>query len=236
MRRIMVLNTKGGCGKTTLATNLASYYAAQDKFVVLADLDPQGSSMAWHETRPEDLPSIQLIAMRNGSLRPPKNTDYLIVDTPAASYGKELISLVRRAETILIPVQPSATDMRAAAKFIQGVRALGRVSKKQVKLALVANRLRDAGAVAGALERLLSGIKISYATDETIANHTLESFLEHQKVPFIASLRDSESYWQADAEGVGIFELPGTQARRDQEDWEPLLAWLGSRRSIPKKH
>lgn len=235
MRKIMVLNTKGGSGKTTLATNLASYYAAQDKSVVLVDLDPQASSLGWLAARPEDYPPIQGLNGRNGSLRPPKQTDYLIVDTPAASYGRELTALIRRAETVLIPVQPSATDMRAAANFIRDLRAVGKVGRKQVKLALVANRLREVGALAGTLETLLGSIKIPYRSDSTEVNASLEEFLESQKVPFIASLKDSDNYLQADAQGIGIFELPSPQARNDQTDWEPLLDWLDSRRSVPKK-
>ena len=58
MRHIMVLNPKGGCGKSTLATNLASYYASQGKSVAIVDYDPQRSSLDWLEpTFPEGKPT-----------------------------------------------------------------------------------------------------------------------------------------------------------------------------------
>ncbi|MGW8248347.1 MAG: nucleotide-binding protein [Acidiferrobacterales bacterium] len=225
MRKIMVLNTKGGSGKTMLATNLAAYYAQQGKKVALADLDEQASSLAWLESRPEELPEIIGISGAEGSVRAPRDTDILILDTPAASYGKDMGALVRRAQTIIIPVQSSATDMRAAGKFVQALLEVGKVTRREVRLALVANRLRQRGA----LETLLSSIRMG---DD--ANRTLIDFLEHLKIPLIAKLEDSEAYLEADAQGKGIFELGDMKAVQQQILWRPLLEWLDSRRSIPR--
>jgi len=225
MRKIMVLNTKGGSGKTMLATNLAAYYAKQGRNVALADLDEQASSLAWLDSRPEGLPRITGISGMGGSVRPPRDTEILIFDTPAASYGKDMGALVRRAQTIIIPVQSSATDMRAAGKFVQALLEVGKVTRREVRLALVANRLRQRGA----LESLLSSIRMG---DD--ANRTLIDFLEHLKIPLVARLEDSETYTEADAQGKGIFELRDMKAVQQQILWRPLLEWLDSRRSIPR--
>lgn len=225
MRKIMVLNTKGGSGKTMLATNLAAYYAKQGKRVALADLDEQSSSLAWLESRSDDLPPITGIPGTEGPVRAPRDTDILIYDTPAASYGKDMGALVRRAQTIIIPVQSSATDMRAAGKFVQALLDVGKVMRKEVRLALVANRLRQKGA----LSALLSSIRMG---DD--ANRTLIDFLDHLKIPLIARLEDSDAYLEADAQGKGIFELGDMKAVQQQILWRPLLEWLDSRRSIPR--
>ncbi|MCG6974985.1 MAG: ParA family protein [Acidiferrobacterales bacterium] len=234
MRRVMILNAKGGAGKTMLATNLASYLTSNHKSVAIADMDPQGSSLAWLAARPEDRRPIQGIDGIDGPVRAPKHTDFLIIDTPASVYGKDLTALVRRAETILIPVQPSATDMRAAAKFIDELLDVGKISRKEVKLALVANRMREAGRTAGFMERLLQSVHIPFATQSTEINETLENFLKGMKIPLVAEIHDSESYLLADSQGLGIFELDSSDAERDVETWKPLIQWLESRRSIPR--
>ena len=110
MRKIMILNAKGGAGKTMLATNLASYFANQYRSVALADLDPQGSSLAWLAARPDNRRTIRSIDGSQGPVRVPRQTDILIFDTPAAVYGRDLTALVRRAETVLIPVQASRSE------------------------------------------------------------------------------------------------------------------------------
>ncbi|HAS28601.1 MAG TPA: hypothetical protein DCS56_00375, partial [Alcanivorax sp.] len=48
---ILVANSKGGCGKTTLATNLAAYFAHSGQAVTLLDLDPQQSATQWVRLR-----------------------------------------------------------------------------------------------------------------------------------------------------------------------------------------
>jgi len=121
MRYILILNAKGGSGKSTIATNLASYYAQQGQNVLLADYDPQGSSWDWVSSRSPAYPSIQVVAGYADPVRPKRNTDIVIMDSPAGVYGNELTKLLRRAETILIPVIPSPIDMRAAAEFIDTI-------------------------------------------------------------------------------------------------------------------
>ncbi|NIP72815.1 MAG: AAA family ATPase [Gammaproteobacteria bacterium] len=213
MRTIMVLNAKGGSGKSTIATNLASYYAAeQGARVVLADFDPQGSSSEWLVARPEDRPPIAGIRAWEEDVRPPRNTDVLILDAPSRVRGKELTAMVRRAQTILIPVLPSPIDIRAAAHFIHDLLLVGKVSRKQTRVAVIANRVRE----------------------HTIVYHDLERFLNSLRIPFVATLRDTQNYIKAAERGLGVFELAPSTAYQDLEQWEPLVRWLRSKRSRPQ--
>ncbi len=212
MRHIMVMNAKGGCGKSTLATNLAAYYASEGYETTLADYDPQRSALDWLEERPADYGAITgLAGFREGLRHLPRSTEYLIIDAPARSHGKELTELVRRAETILIPVLPSPIDMKACAVFVKELRATGKVARRQAKVAVVANRVRE----------------------NTLIFEELDEYLSHLKVPYIAALREAQNYIRAYQRGLGIHELPPYLAWPDWEQWDPLLEWLDSRRSRP---
>jgi len=234
MRKIMLLNAKGGCGKSTLATNLASYYAAQGKSVVIADFDRQGSSLEWLEARPQDRPPIRGIAAWREPLRVPRSTDYVIMDVPAGAHGADLTALVRRAQTVIVPVLPSPTDIRAAAHFIHEALLVGKIVRDETRLAVVANRVRENTSIQNTMESVLNRMSISYSTLNTQIYHNLERFLSRLRIPFIATLRESQNYLVADARGLGIFDLNRSQVERDTEQWEPLLKWLESKRSIPE--
>lgn len=212
MRTIMVLNAKGGCGKSTLITNLAGYYASQGQRVALADFDVQASSMQWLAARPETAPLIQgLPAWGDTSLRTPKEADVLLMDTPAALYRKEVGDMVRRAQSVLMPVLPSPMDIRAAARFIGDLLTVGKVSRDEVKLAVVANRVRE----------------------HTRVYHSLYKFLRTLEIPFVAVLRDSQNYIRAAERGLGVHELAPSTVEMDIKQWSPLLRWLNSKRSLP---
>jgi chromosome partitioning protein len=212
MRSIMVLNSKGGSGKSTVATNLASYYATQGNKVILVDLDPQASSLDWLSARPSGRSSISGINGALGQYRVPRNADYVIYDTPAAVQGAELSALLRRAQSIIIPVLPSPIDMRAATPLVQKVLDNNRVARKEARVALIANRCRE-----------------NYNI-----YHQLDSYLRKvRKAPFISVLRETQNYVRAAERGLGVFELPPYTVRKDLDQWDPIIRWLKSKRSQP---
>lgn len=209
----MVMNAKGGCGKSTLATSIAAYYATHwEGVVALADYDPQTSSLDWLTKRPAERdPILGINAYKDGLKHLPRNAEYLIIDPPARAHGSELTQLMRHAETVVVPVLPSPIDINAAAKFIQELLEVGKVERREVKLAVVANRVRENLLVYGELEKFLEGLK----------------------VPFLTSLRDAQNYIRAYSRGLGIHELPPYLAEPDWKQWKPLIDWLESRRSQP---
>lgn len=212
MRHIMVLNAKGGCGKSTIATNIASYFANEGASVALADYDPQRSSLDWLERRPDNRPTIAAVAAFEDGLRhAPRNVDIIVSDAPARSHGKELADLVKHAETIVVPVLPSTIDMQATSTFLKELQGVNKVERKQVKIAAIANRVRD----------------------NTLIFDDLDEYLTKARVPYIAALREAQNYVRAYTRGIGIFELPEYLAWPDWSEWEPLTAWLRSVRSQP---
>lgn len=217
MRSILILNPKGGCGKTTLATNIAGWFAMQGKKVSLADCDPQGSSTDWLAARPDYLAKIELAAMHSNELEINRDTEILVIDSPAAIHDKKLVSITRAAQTIVMPMMPSAIDVRAAERFLRELIEKRREINRKVKLATVANRVR---------EDTLSGVKLEYYLE------TLK-LPNGSKVPYITMLRASQNYVHAAEKGMTIFELAPSKTVYDREQWMPLLAWLSSARSIP---
>jgi chromosome partitioning protein len=212
MRHVMVMNSKGGCGKSTIATNLASHFAGEGYKVAIADYDPQRTSLDWLALRPEDLPRIGGVAAYDEGLRSvPRDTEILVIDAPARTHGSEMNELVRRAETILVPVLPSPIDMKACAHFMGELLELGKVQRQQARLAVVANRVRE----------------------NTLMYEELDQYLDKLKVPYLTSLRQSANYLRAFQRGMGIFELPEYLAWPDWKQWEPVTKWLGSRKSQP---
>ncbi len=212
MRHVMVMNAKGGCGKSTLATNVACHFATQGYKVALADYDPQRTSLDWLEVRPADLPRITGVAAFDEGVRGvPRDTEVLVIDAPARTHGSEMNELVRRAETILVPVLPSPIDLKACAHFMGELLELGRVQRQQARLAVVANRVRE----------------------NTLMFEELDQYLGKLKVPYLSALRQSTNYLRAFQRGMGIFELPEYLARPDWEQWAPITKWLGSKKSQP---
>jgi chromosome partitioning protein len=212
MRHILVTNAKGGCGKSTLATNLAAYLASEGFETALADFDPQGSSTDWLAQRPDDYAKITAVAGFDEGLRhAPRSAEFLIMDAPARSHGKELTELVKRAETILVPVLPSPIDMNAANRFIDELMHIQKVADKKAKVAVVANRVKE----------------------NTLIFEELDEYLSRLKVPYIATLREAQNYVRAYQRGLGIHELPPYLAWPDWEQWDPILEWLDSKRSMP---
>ena len=212
MRHIMVLNAKGGCGKSTLATNIAEYFANEGASVALADYDPQRSSLDWLERRPGDRPEITgVAAFEDGLKHVPRTVDIVVSDAPARSHGKELTELVRHAVTIVVPVLPSTIDMQATSTFLEELQKVGKIQRKQAKIGAVANRVRD----------------------NTLIYDELDEYLTRARVPYVAALREAMNYVRAYSRGLGVHELPEYLAWPDWDEWDPLASWLRSKRSQP---
>jgi chromosome partitioning protein len=218
MRSILVLNAKGGCGKTTIATNLAGYYADQGQKVSLVDFDPQGSSTDWAAARPDNRPRISAIPIYDGRRhRIPPDTEVMIMDAPASTHDKALANIMRRAQTVLIPVLPSPIDIRAAERFLVELGGIRKVLDTNVKIAAIANRVRENTRNANSLEDFLGSLKLPNG----------------KRMPFLTMLRSSKNYLDAANRGLSIFEFAPMATVRDREEWAPLVRWLGSKRSIP---
>ena len=206
MQTILCMNAKGGCGKTTIATNLATWYADDGQQVAVVDLDPQRSSVDWLEARNdyEGVPTISAVDAFSGDARPPRGTDVAIHDAPAGTFGRDITPLLRRADALLVPVLPSPIDMRAATRFIEELTRSGRVSRGQTRIALIANRVRE----------------------NTRIFRSLESFLADFDVPLLTHLRESQNYIRAAETGLGIFELAPSMVAEDVAQWDPVVEWL----------
>lgn len=205
MRTILVANPKGGSGKTTLSTNLAGYFASRGKRVMLADLDRQQSSAGWLARRPGVLPTIHGWSGGDSrkaiaELRP----HWLIMDSPAGMHGDKLSNALKRAELVVVPVQPSAFDMAATQDFIELLRSEKAVRKEKSYVAMIGMRV-DA---------------------RTRAADTLELFLETAGFPVLTFLRDTQAYVQSASDGISLFDLSPARVTRDMEQWQPLLDWL----------
>jgi len=213
MRHILVINSKGGCGKSTIATSLAAYYASEGYATALADYDRQASALTWLEQRPKDCAPIAAVpGFESGLKTVPRNADYVVIDSPAGMHGKDLTELVRKAETIVVPVLPSPIDIKAAERFVEQLLDVAKVADKKAKAALVANRVKE----------------------NTLIFEELDAVLSRLRVPYVASFREAQNYIRAYQRGLGIHELPPYLAWPDWEQWDPLIEWLDSRRSQPK--
>ena len=206
MQTILCMNAKGGCGKTTIATNLATWYADEGQRVAIMDFDPQRSSIDWLEAREDydGIPSIEGVDAFSGLARAGHGTDVAILDAPSGTHGTEVTQLLRRADALLVPMLPSPIDMRAATRFIRELLNSGRISRGQTRIGLIANRVRE----------------------NTRIFHKLEGFLSEYDIPLLTHLRESQNYIRAAETGLGVFELAPSQVAADVVQWDPVIEWL----------
>lgn len=216
---ILVANAKGGCGKTTLSTNLASRYARRGRPVSLLDLDPQQSAGTWLSLRRQsgldDIHGLSLPLGRGFSrgkltatLRDARSS--LIIDSPAGLDGDALDALLSISQVVLVPVLPSPLDIRAATRFLQDLMLTRSYRKRPRRLAVVANRTRQ----------------------RTVMFSQLERFLASLKIPYLVSLRDTQLYVHAAGEGKGLMELDNERARAHLDQWRQLEEWLEIQRQL----
>jgi len=200
---IVVANPKGGVGKSTLATNMAGALAREGHAVMLGDVDRQQSSRQWLALRPAHLPRIQgWEVSHNDIVRPPKGVTHVVLDTPAGLHGKRLDAVLRIADRMLIPLQPSLFDIRATHAFLMTLREHPRAA--DIRLGLVGMRVRE----------------------HTIANDQLHQYLATLNVPVVAWLRDTQNYVQLAARGLTLWDVAPSRVERDLEQWLPLKEWM----------
>lgn len=210
---IVVANPKGGVGKSTLATNIAGWFAAQGEPVMLGDVDRQQSARDWLQLRPAGArPIVSWEIDGEGPARPPKGVRRVVLDTPAGLHGKLLARVLEVAGKaagnvagkVVVPLQPSMFDILATRHFLDALCAEKAVRKGQLAIGVVAMRV-DA---------------------RTIAAAQLDRFLAGYGLPVIAHLRDTQLYVQLAARGLTLFDVGGQSVQRDQEQWRPLADWL----------
>jgi len=212
LNKIVILNPKGGCGKSTLATNIAACYARRGPQPAIMDYDPQGSTMSWLKRRPDHLPSIHGIAAykksmqatRSWQLRVPEDTLNLVVDSPASISHDDLRELTRDSSSILVPVLPSSMDIDAASRCIADLLLVAKVNRNEGKLAVIANRTRK----------------------NTKSFNRLMRFLDSLGIPIVAVLRDSQNFVHAAEGGLGLHEMQPSRVRQDVEQIDRIVTWL----------
>lgn len=200
---IVVANPKGGVGKSTLSTNLAGYLASRGHAVMLGDVDRQQSARTWLGLRPASAAKIDTWeAARDEVVRPPKGTTHVVLDTPAGLHGKRLDEVMKLADKVLVPLQPSIFDIHATHEFVRQLQAHRR--SERVQIAIVGMRTREG----------------------TIATDQLRSFLEGLKIPLLGFIRDTQNYVHLAAHGLTLWDVGSVRFERDLAQWEPVLRWV----------
>lgn len=218
MQKFLILNPKGGSGKSTIATNLASYFAVSGLKPTLMDLDSQGSSIRWLRKRTTEQLPIHAIAgyernmrvTRSFATRVPIGSERLVVDTAAALDRQTLPEVTRNATAILVPVLPSDIDIHAATRCISDLLLVAKICREDQRIGVIANR-----------------VKVN-----TLIYKSLMKFLETLNIPVVATFRDSQNYIRAAESGTGLFEMNAASVREDLDQWQPLVEWLGSRKPV----
>ncbi len=212
LHKIVVLNPKGGSGKTTLATNLASFFARRGPPPTLIDCDPKGYSMRWLDNRSPELPRVYGVAAPDHCTESGKfaqldawpGSREMIVDLPAALPEEQLYYQTYDADSILIPVMPSEIDIYSAARFIADLLLVAQYDRRNSNLAIIANRTRQ----------------------NTRSFRRLMRFLTSLDIPLIAQLRDSQNFVHAAAKGIGICEMQPYRVRKDIEQMDRITDWI----------
>ena len=203
MFAIAVANSKGGSGKTTVATHLAARFAAEGRHTVLADLDRQRSALAWAARRPAGLAPVHGIDLLKAGGDGLPRAERVVVDVPAGLRRKEAAEIVRLVDVVLVPVTPSAFDEAATAAFLEKLAELKPVRRAKRAVGLIENRLRP----------------------RTRAAEHLDAFLADLGQPVVARLRDAQLYAAAAASGVTLFDQPA-RAKDHLAEWQPLLRFI----------
>ena len=200
---IVVANPKGGVGKTTLSSNIAGYLASRGHAVMLGDADRQQSARTWLSLRPAGLPRITAWEVSHDDIvRPPKGTTHVVLDTPASLHGKRFDEVMKLADKLLVPLQPSIFDIHATHEFVRQLLAHKRSDK--VSMAIVGMRTREG----------------------TISSEQLRGFLDGVKLPLLGFVRDTQNYVHLAAHGLSLWDVSSSRFERDLEQWQPITQWI----------
>ena len=208
MKTVLVASSKGGVGKTTIATHLAAHAAVEGLNTVLVDADPQQSSTRWAERRAGlDTAVLPLPAARRAKAAwksLPADTQRVVIDAPAGAMAEDLETWLEHADAVVVPVQPSALDLDATVGFLDTLARDTRVRRGDLRVGLVANRMKP----------------------WTNASQATLELLGQWPYPVVATLRDSQAYVLLAGLGRSLFDYRSAQVRNHQADWAPLLKWL----------
>ena len=200
---IVVANPKGGVGKTTLSSNIAGYLASKGHAVMLGDSDRQQSARTWLSLRPAGLPRIAAWEVSHDNVvRPPKGTTHVVLDTPAGLHGKRFDEVMKIADKLIIPLQPSIFDIHATHDFVRQLLAHRRSDK--IAMAIVGMRTREG----------------------TISSDQLRGFLDGIKLPVLGFVRDTQNYVHLAAHGLSLWDVSSNRFERDLEQWQPITQWI----------
>lgn len=206
MKMVLVASSKGGVGKTTIATHLAAQSALSGQHTVIVDADPQGSSTRWAERRAELASAVLPIdgTRKHWSKSVPEDTQRIVFDAPAGAMREDLEEFLEQADVVVVPVLPSSLDIEATVAFLNSLARHPRVRKGQLRVGLVGNRLKP----------------------WTNASQQAVELFKQWPYPVVAQLRDSQAYVVLTGLGKSLFDYHSAQVRDHQADWEPLLKWI----------
>jgi chromosome partitioning protein len=200
---VVVANPKGGVGKSTLATNIAGYFASQGHTVMLGDADRQQSSRLWLGLRPAAARTITSWDVGDDKLaKPPRGTTHVVLDTPAGIHGKPLQRVVDIADKVIVPLQPSIFDIYATRHFLDELAVLRKTGRKQVGIV---------------------GMRVD---PRTIAADKLHEFVDGLGLPVLGYLRHTQNYIHLAARGLTLFDVAPGRVERDLEQWQSICRWL----------
>ncbi len=203
---VVVANPKGGVGKSTLATNIAGYFASKGHAVMLGDADRQQSSRLWLGLRPAGARPISAWDVDKGNIaRPPKGVTHVVLDTPAGMHGKQLKELMQLADKVVVPLQPSIFDIFATRTFLDELAEHRKASKMQVGIV---------------------GMRVD---PRTIAADKLHEFVDKLGLPVLGYLRHTQNYIHLAARGLTLFDVAPGRVERDLGQWEGIARWLSSK-------